>query len=51
MENHARSIFGARSIGYYCLAGDSLPDEAAQVASHLWQIFRWWRKARPRTVS
>jgi hypothetical protein len=35
MENHARSIFGARSIGYYCLAGDSLPDEAAQVAAHL----------------
>jgi hypothetical protein len=35
MENHARSIFGSRSIGYYCLAAVPLPAEAAQVASHL----------------
>jgi hypothetical protein len=35
MERHGRSVFGARAIGYYCLAGDALPPGAERVASHL----------------
>ena len=35
MTDHARSIFGARAIGYYCLAGDSLPAGSAVVADQL----------------
>ena len=35
MTHHARSTFGVRAIGYYCLAGDSLPEGSAVVAERL----------------
>ena len=35
MTDHARSIFGARAVGYFCLGGDSLPAGSVAVAAHL----------------
>lgn len=32
---HGRDAFGARALGYFCLAGDPLPEEALAVASGL----------------
>jgi hypothetical protein len=35
MTDHGHSIFGARAMGYYCLADDSLPEGSAAVADQL----------------
>ena len=35
MARHATSVFGARAVGYYCLAANPLPEGSAPVAAHL----------------